>query len=89
MEFLDQGPPRIAPQPPQAAIFDVDPQLRYPYGTSTSWGGQLALGPNINLIYAQDPMAKTEMEKAAPGAMSDVMQLARVLQEAVVMALIR
>lgn len=47
------------------------------------------MGPNINLIYAQDPMAKTEMEKAAPGAMSDVMQLARVLQEAVVMALIR
>jgi hypothetical protein len=70
---------------------DADPQTMgmYPYGSSTAWGGRLVLIPNIEPTYVPGQIEKTEAEKVVPGAMGDVMQLARVLQEAVVMTLVR
>lgn len=91
MELGKVQPPHIFAPPDMAPahrdIFDVDPLARQ-YGPDAPWAGQLVLGPNINLVYLPDPMAKTEMEKAAPPAIGDVMQFARILQEGVIMALI-
>jgi hypothetical protein len=59
----------------------------YSYGEAL-WGGGLAMGPTVELSYPSAAAGKTDMEKAAPPVMGDVMQFARVMQEAMLLAIL-
>lgn len=59
----------------------------YGYGEAF-WGGGLAMGPTVELSYPSAVAGKTEMEMAAPPVMGDVMQFARVMQEALLLGVL-
>jgi hypothetical protein len=59
----------------------------YGYGEAF-WGGGLAMGSMVELSYPSATVGKTDMEMSVPPVMGDVMQFARVMQEAMLLGIL-
>ena len=81
------GIPEVSPMALGGEPLAVAGAGEYGYGEAF-WGGGLAMSPMVELSYPSATVGKTDMEMAAPPLMGDVMQFARVMQEAMLLGIL-